>query len=328
MKKSEIGFTMVEILISITIVVVLMIAAVATIDPVEMVNRAQDTRRVADIRRVKIGLEEYFNDKACYPSSLDFGGMWSINGTPFLELPQDPSYPSESYFYTSGAGCPRWYAIFYRQLSKKNRGQVQAAEDITEGAKCNIPASCLPVNYQTSWGCLTVGNIDCNVVTSFVLPKKEKVTVAVGSTIPTPTPTRIGYTLAPTGVGYTAVPTGIGSTQHDKVGVDGSWCDDSNNSGISAQNAYCRDASGTHTDFCLDTVAKQYYCGGTWDGHVWSNVGCNLGGYVCPTFSNRVCIQGGCVYGVGGTGVGSTAVPTGIGSTGVGATGIGYTLFH
>jgi prepilin-type N-terminal cleavage/methylation domain-containing protein len=157
--KSLSGFTLFELLVAIVIIVILSIGAIIAINPIGMINRAQDSRRLADMNRIKIALEEYFNDNNCYPSSVPFGQTWTVNNNPLLQVPQDPKYPAQSYYYTSGPGCSRWYVMFYHQLSQEN-----------PSPNCNLPTSCLPVDYQPSWSCLISGNVDCSVVTDFVLP--------------------------------------------------------------------------------------------------------------------------------------------------------------
>lgn len=158
--KALFGFTLFELLVAIIIIALLALGAIVAINPIGMINRAQDSRRQADMDRVKISLEEYFNDKNCYPPSpIPFGQTWMVDGSPYLQLPQDPLFPQESYYYISGSGCSKWYAMFYHQLSQENAGP-----------NCSLPTSCLPVDYQPGWDCLVSGDVDCSVVTTFVLP--------------------------------------------------------------------------------------------------------------------------------------------------------------
>lgn len=84
--------------------------------------------------------------------------------------------------------------------------------------------------------------------------------------------------------GYTSAPPPSGSSPPG--------CTDSDSGG----NMYftlgtCTDSVSTYTDFCDGAMVRDYYCGGTWNGTVWSNVSCQTGGYFCPSgCSNGACI--------------------------------------
>jgi len=69
------GFTLVEILIIMTIVImiaIIMIGAFAMINPM---NKSRDSQRKKDLNRIKQAFEEYFNDKGYYPQDV---GNWNV----------------------------------------------------------------------------------------------------------------------------------------------------------------------------------------------------------------------------------------------------------
>ena len=66
-KKKNKGFTLVELLIVMSILAMLMMIAVGILNPVALVNRARDSRRKNDLNKFKVAFEEYYNDKGVYP---------------------------------------------------------------------------------------------------------------------------------------------------------------------------------------------------------------------------------------------------------------------
>lgn len=67
MKK---GFTLVEILIAMTLVVILAITMTSAFNPILNIDKAGDARRKKDLNRIKTAFEEYYNDKGQFPNSL------------------------------------------------------------------------------------------------------------------------------------------------------------------------------------------------------------------------------------------------------------------
>ena len=69
------GFTLVEILITMTILAILAVMMVGVFNAIGMTNKGRDARRKKDLNRIKIAFEEYFNDKGYYPRNID---TWNI----------------------------------------------------------------------------------------------------------------------------------------------------------------------------------------------------------------------------------------------------------
>lgn len=63
------GFTLVELLVVMSIVVILAIIMLGAFNPFGMVNRGRDSLRKKDLNRIKIAFEEYMNDKQHYPDA-------------------------------------------------------------------------------------------------------------------------------------------------------------------------------------------------------------------------------------------------------------------
>lgn len=68
MKKS--GFTLVEILIVITIIAIFGVMAIGIFNASGIQNKARDAQRKKDLNRIKVALEEYFNDNGSYPDGI------------------------------------------------------------------------------------------------------------------------------------------------------------------------------------------------------------------------------------------------------------------
>ncbi|MEK7517076.1 MAG: hypothetical protein AAB583_00870, partial [Patescibacteria group bacterium] len=96
-------------------------------------------------------------------------------------------------------------------------------------------------------------------------------------------------------------PTSAPSPSPNPSQGDGSFCEDSDEGG---NNYYisgsCKDAQGTHTDYCDGETVRDYYCTGTWSGSSWSNKHCAAGGFVCSSAGNT-CSNGACTGSVQGT---------------------------
>jgi type II secretory pathway pseudopilin PulG len=73
MKKT--GFTLVEILIAMTIVITLAVMMVGIFVVINPVAKGRDSQRKKDLNRIKQAFEEYFNDKGYYPLDVN---NWNI----------------------------------------------------------------------------------------------------------------------------------------------------------------------------------------------------------------------------------------------------------
>jgi prepilin-type N-terminal cleavage/methylation domain-containing protein len=67
-KKINNGFTLIELLVVIAIISLLSSIIISSLNSARM--KARDTRRIQDLRQIKLALEMYKNDKDYYPSSI------------------------------------------------------------------------------------------------------------------------------------------------------------------------------------------------------------------------------------------------------------------
>jgi len=108
------GFTLIEIIIVLTILAILLVFMAGIINPGAMINRAQDAQRKKDIRRIKIAFEEYYNDKSCYPTAAEIAALACKSSTfrPYLDSwPCDPKTNVPYIIGTENSDCPHLFRI-------------------------------------------------------------------------------------------------------------------------------------------------------------------------------------------------------------------------
>lgn len=72
-QKNDLGFTLIELLVVIAIISILASVTFAGLNVAKV--RARDTRRVSDMRTLKIALESYSIDHGMFPCSVGAGGV-------------------------------------------------------------------------------------------------------------------------------------------------------------------------------------------------------------------------------------------------------------
>lgn len=93
---------MIELLIVIAILGVLMVILLLIFQT--QLGRARDARRKADLEKIKIAFEEYYNDHGCYPPSNILDNCGGAELQPYLnEIPCDP-FNGNPYLYVPAAG--------------------------------------------------------------------------------------------------------------------------------------------------------------------------------------------------------------------------------
>jgi len=129
------GFTLLELLITFSLVTLLAVAVIIFINPISLINRANDTLRKKDLDDAKKILEQYLTDTGCYPLPTQICAQntskgncnFCANGTSpqfsyFTKNICDPKHGTSDYLYevssksikgvTSVATCPQWFRIF------------------------------------------------------------------------------------------------------------------------------------------------------------------------------------------------------------------------
>ena len=108
------GLTWIEVLIVITIIGLLAVIILIFFNPLEKRDQAINSRQKSDLDRLAIALEDYYNDKGCYPGELFCTPADKADDLkPYLgTIPCDPA-TGQSYFYDpEGSSCPKYYRIY------------------------------------------------------------------------------------------------------------------------------------------------------------------------------------------------------------------------
>ncbi len=187
------GFTLVEVLVAATILATLVGGVLLTLNPLEQLNKSQDSQRMSDLQAVKTALDLYYIDNGCYPTEVPFGNEWRISNIVYMkEVPQDPRCTEENgtcyrYRTDSGNTCPQWNVVF-AELSRNST--------LADACPLSSLSNCTPEGYADgSFACTMSGAVDCNeLLASSLLGGIETVgptnTPTPGPTAtPTPTPT-------------------------------------------------------------------------------------------------------------------------------------------
>ncbi|MBI4029219.1 MAG: type II secretion system protein [Candidatus Blackburnbacteria bacterium] len=121
-RRRKAGFTLIEILIVITIIGVLVVALISTLNPLGQIKKANDNNRKSDLRQYQIALETYANSNSgAYPVSATAVTTKSLcdTGSPpplqsyMTGCPYDTKN-SSNYKYISNSGGTAW--VMWGQL--------------------------------------------------------------------------------------------------------------------------------------------------------------------------------------------------------------------
>lgn len=129
------SFTLMELLIVISLIALLAVAAIVLLNPKKQLEKAWDGQRKQELSTLKKVFEDFYNDKNCYPqpdevcyenttsTACPICGRHqnSPHLSPYLaNLPCDPQHSSKKYLYqVDNTSCPTWYRI-YTKLSNTN----------------------------------------------------------------------------------------------------------------------------------------------------------------------------------------------------------------
>lgn len=94
LKMKKIGFTLIELMIVISVIGILSTIGMASFQNSQ--RRSRDAKRKADLEIVRSALEMYRSDLGVYPNT---GDLDSLVGTYLSSLPLDPKYPLFTYQY-------------------------------------------------------------------------------------------------------------------------------------------------------------------------------------------------------------------------------------
>lgn len=114
--KTHSGFTLAEVLIVITIIVIISTGVLIGINPISQIFRGYDAVRKSDLSRLKTSFEAYYTDHDCYPTADILKQCGGANLQPYLESipcdPQDHQTPYSLKMVPEGAACPQSFAVY------------------------------------------------------------------------------------------------------------------------------------------------------------------------------------------------------------------------
>lgn len=111
--RSEGGFSLIELLVVIAIIGILSSIVMASLSSARL--RSRDSRRLADMKQVQIGLELYYDEKGYYPgcpAASDYAGCFNDAMATLKASGYLPSIPSDPLSTT-----PDTYAYVYAPLT-------------------------------------------------------------------------------------------------------------------------------------------------------------------------------------------------------------------
>lgn len=101
------GFTMVELLVAISVSALLLVAGISILNPTLQIQRANDTKRKANLAKIQTALELFMSENSYYPAT-SVGLTALYQGTPQY-LPKNPNAEpkaSDVYYYLAiPSGC-------------------------------------------------------------------------------------------------------------------------------------------------------------------------------------------------------------------------------
>lgn len=178
--KKEQGISITELLIVVAFLAVMTVLLLVYLNPGAQLGKARDARRKSDLSKLKNVLEDYYNDKKCYPS-----GLGELVSDDYIgNLPIDPSTKQSYSSAYSKEGCDK-YRIYVTLEYEKD----PAIAEVGCQGRCGPPGNCV-YNYGVCssnvgleactpegcagelWGCqgTGVGPIECNRFDACVNP--------------------------------------------------------------------------------------------------------------------------------------------------------------
>jgi prepilin-type N-terminal cleavage/methylation domain-containing protein len=165
MRKSEQGFTLIELIVSLAILGVLVTFLILSINPGSQFSKIYDGQRKKDLAQIKVALDMYYNDHNVYPDSVPFGEEWAEGETVYMKkVPTDPDpylRPVDQlwydYNYLSG---DNWNVLYAKVLDDEYRqGLEKSCRNLIRSLCPNKAVSSI-YNY-----CIVSGTLNCDELT-------------------------------------------------------------------------------------------------------------------------------------------------------------------
>lgn len=187
LKTKIAGFTLIEILVAITILASLTGGVFVVLNPARQLNKARDAASLQGLQEIRNALDLYNQDHNCFPdtqsvfiTALQTGGPWvEANTTYIAEAPLDGYGNPYIYMTDPSISCPQWYVVFAR-LSQPQEQDICPLDEQSD---------CVPEGFDDRWACVTGGITGCALLSGAQVN---------GNMISYPTPTPPSGTVTPT----------------------------------------------------------------------------------------------------------------------------------
>jgi len=135
------GFTLIELLIVVTIIGILVVMAVWSIS--SNLAKARDSKRKADLERIKIAFEDYYGDKSEYPLDTVLGDCGADTLKPYLsQIPCDPKTKRPyCYIYDSISPTGQEFKIL-TSFENENDDIIAKIGCEVDGVYCGYESEC------------------------------------------------------------------------------------------------------------------------------------------------------------------------------------------
>ena len=140
-KDKQIGFTLIELVVVTTIILVLFV--VATVSFAGANQKARDSRRLTDLSRIQSALELYRQGVGnSYPGSLNL----LVTSGLMTTLPADPKSSDHSYNYEQGSNGYTYN--LYASLEIESQSNYSCSERLGNCVSCGSGGLELACNYK------------------------------------------------------------------------------------------------------------------------------------------------------------------------------------
>lgn len=133
------GFTLVELLIAISLIAILSGVLFSVINPRGIQAKARDSQRVSDLTKIKVALENYFADNRSYPTYATWTVVDTVAGlsSNYINvLPKDPKQSS------SVCASGTWREYYYKTDSTGSMYVLATNNEVSAGQACSsLPSS-------------------------------------------------------------------------------------------------------------------------------------------------------------------------------------------
>lgn len=157
-KKSQLGFTLVELLVVISLVGILAGITIALINPVKQRDLAEDGVRRSNLQKYALGIEAYANATNSYPISVAFDSdkrpTSPVDLKEYISKIPDKE-PSETavYTYTGDATYAEFFVITV-PLKSDSTKCLKYHSKTGKILECNVIAGCSSGNFADATKCL------------------------------------------------------------------------------------------------------------------------------------------------------------------------------